>query len=146
MTANVAGRDGRGVSVTVVGEGAQPPPGMIDALVHATVDFMNQLSGEVEKSRKCRSCGTAWKDVERTGLLGCPECWRTFAGRLGPILKRRQAKLEHVGKAPPGADGNRKSLERRLREAIRAEDYGEAGRIRNELNALDERESGDEAR
>ena len=130
------------MSVTITGNG-EPPP-FIEALLSATADLVHHMANEDEQSKdiKCRTCGTKWSEVEANGSLGCPDCWSAFAKRLGPRLQATQRKVAHVGKSPEGASGDRKHLERQLREAIRKEDYKAAAKLRDALNALDDKEEG----
>ena len=124
------------VSVTISGPGDKPPP-FIEALLSATADIVNQIAEEEEENLVCKTCGTKWSDVEETGLLGCPDCWGTFVGKLSARLEAEQRRIAHVGRSPSGATHERRFLEHKLRDAIRREDYKAAAKLRDQLNALD---------
>lgn len=131
-------------SVTIAaGPGSDdPPPPLVDALVHATMDFMNKIASNTKApDLVCPVCGTHWKDVEESGHVGCPACYKAFAGRLVGHLHTTQRGIRHVGKIPPGASGEgaRKFLERQLAEAVSKQNFEEASRLRDQLRILNER-------
>lgn len=123
--------------------------------------LMDILSGfhieEEEKTleQQC-SCGCSYSTFQKTGLLGCPACYRTFAQRLTPVIKRAQSgKMHHVGRIPDSIqkdvsevlrtpesqaqieqdEGKRLRLE--LHKAIEEERYERAAELRDRLRALE---------
>ena len=100
----------------------------------------------------CPSCGFRWPDFERHQRLGCPDCYSAHAAQSRALVARTQPALAHQGRRPgapvtplqkemdeltspparaPAPD--RKELEARLADAIRAENYEEAARLRDLL-------------
>jgi protein arginine kinase activator len=51
----------------------------------------------------CPGCGLTFDDFKRSGRLGCPRCYDSFADRLVPVILNYQGSLRHRGKTPPGA-------------------------------------------
>src|SRR5690606_11035078 len=111
----------------------------------------------------CRACSTTYAEFRQSGLLGCPECYRSFETQLGPLLERaHEGATHHVGKVPiraltrsrmaaqsgrgPGVEAvlgdaqaraeRIKALRRQMEEAIQAEQYERAAELRDELRRL----------
>jgi len=51
----------------------------------------------------CPNCGLAFAQFRQAGMLGCPQCYATFEGQLGPLLSRaHEGGTHHIGKMPRG--------------------------------------------
>ena len=101
---------------------------------------------EAPTEQTCEHCGTTYEEFRKTGLLGCPECYNTFATALGPLLERaHEGANRHVGKVPSrsGVDELRHQrliqLRRELEEAVASEQYERAARLRDQLNEAEPR-------
>jgi protein arginine kinase activator len=88
---------------------------------------------------RCEHCGFTQADFKKHGRFGCPQCYATFAGFVEPMLSSMHKGTAHVGKVPQRAL-ERKSLAERLTklegdldEAIKAERYEDAARVRDEI-------------
>ncbi len=86
-------------------------------------------------------CGMTLKDFKEDGLMGCPECYKTFCDALTPIIKRAQGgRTQHVGEQPHCPDdvpaNNLKALRGELAAAIKNEDYEQAAVLRDRIKAL----------
>ncbi|BAM04774.1 UvrB/UvrC motif-containing protein [Phycisphaera mikurensis] len=94
-------------------------------------------------TRVCSSCGLTFSEFREKSLLGCPTCYADFEAQLGPLLERaHEGGTHHVGKTPRRAGGAEQRqlrlarLQRRLDEALEAEDYESAAEIRDELEGV----------
>jgi len=91
---------------------------------------------------KCPRCGFSQADFKKSGRLGCPECYQTFAEGLGGLLKTMHKGTRHVGKAPEALRQSRetgdrlKSLQKKLGKAVETEDYESAAELRDEIKLL----------
>ncbi len=56
----------------------------------------------------CRTCGTRLSEFYNTSMLGCPDCYQSFAQEINVALKKIQGATIHVGKKPKisGVDRN----------------------------------------
>lgn len=117
---------------------AQHPP--INELL--TKFVMTQSSSESAPPRTptCSCCGLSFADFRQRGLLGCPECYKSFEGQLSPLLERaHEGGTHHIGKVPrrAGASYDRQErltvLRKQLSDAIAAEEYERAAHLRDEL-------------
>ena len=110
----------------------------------------------------CQGCRMSFADFKQQGMLGCPECYRSFEAFLGPLIERAQeGGVAHTGKSPTrllsGAAAGApiapvpdvplapavkpiqeqiRGLQRQLEEAVAAEQYEIAARLRDQIRAL----------
>lgn len=86
----------------------------------------------------CPACGIRYMEFRAAGRLGCPHDYNVFRAGLEPLLTRIHRTCRHVGKRPARAvsvedQAERVELRRRLQEAVEAEAYEEAARLRDLL-------------
>jgi len=86
----------------------------------------------------CPHCGIKFMEFRAEGRLGCPHDYEVFRVGLAPLLERIHRAGKHVGKAPTGVHDPQAfaevvALRNQLREAVAAEAYEEAARIRDLL-------------
>jgi len=123
--------------------------GVNDPTSFAMADLMLGLgaSQELESTAgglevKCSRCGFSQADFKKSGRLGCPECYRTFAEGLAGLLKTMHKGTRHVGKAPEALRQTRenvdrlKTLQKKLAKAIEDENYEAAASLRDEIKLL----------
>lgn len=93
---------------------------------------------------RCPGCGATMEAIRSVGLIGCPQCYKTFAKPLRALFDDCQGGHAYKGDPLPGEEraGAERDLERRLGEALRREDYREAKRLRAALDALRGAEGG----
>jgi len=123
--------------------------------VHGPVSISDLLMGlgkavEPQKEkpsvdeRSCPRCHMRTADFKKTGRLGCPDCYEAFAVELGPLIKGMHRSEQHVGKTPGGvparpppapARDDLAALQRALEKAVAAEQYEEAARLRDRIQA-----------
>lgn len=96
------------------------------------------LSDELAR-RTCPECGIKFMEFRQQGRLGCPNDYEVFRDGIEPLLEKIHRSARHVGKTPrrnPAAEAEQAeqmALRKRLREAVDAEAYEEAARIRDLL-------------
>ena len=123
--------------------------GVNDPTSFAMADLMLGLgaSQELDPSAgtvevKCARCGFSQADFKKSGRLGCPECYRTFAEGLSSLLKSMHKGTRHTGKAPESQRQSRetvdrlKQLQKKLTKAIDDENYETAAALRDEIKTL----------
>jgi protein arginine kinase activator len=99
---------------------------------------VGQLSDELARLT-CPECGIKFMEFRQQGRLGCPHDYAVFRAGIEPLLERIHRAVRHVGKSPrrgPAALAEQAELidlRRRLREAVEAEAYEEAARLRDLL-------------
>lgn len=91
---------------------------------------------------RCPRCHLRRIDFKKTGRLGCPTCYETFAEELEPVLKAMHRKTRHRGKVPARVESYYQTSERlealsqELTLAIEQENYEDAARLRDEIKSL----------
>ena len=122
--------------------------GVSDPTGFAMADLLLGLGAtqQIERSQhseKCPVCGFTQADFKKTGRLGCSACYDTFAGGLADLLKGMHKGLRHTGKMPAALSRRYamtdrvKSLESRLQKAVKAEQYEDAARLRDEIQKIE---------
>ncbi len=99
---------------------------------------------EKETQIRCKTCNLSYAEFRRGGKLGCADCYRTFAGRLDPLLRRIHGSTRHTGKLilKTGAKAELKrelaGIEKRLEAAIHDENFEDAASLRDRMKAIHE--------
>ena len=107
---------------------------------------IEQAGGGVEL--KCPRCGFTQADFKKSGRLGCPECYQTFAEGLEGLLKTMHKGTRHAGKVPEALRATR-DLSDRLKTAAEETGQGHRGRkfragrpLRDEIKQITPRGTG----
>jgi protein arginine kinase activator len=101
---------------------------------------IEQAAGGTEV--KCPRCGFTQADFKKSGRLGCPACYQTFAEGLEGLLKSMHKGTHHIGKVPEALRQNRdlsdhlKVLQKRLAKAITEENFEQAAILRDEIKQM----------
>jgi len=101
--------------------------------------------GETEQELKCSECAQTYEEFTKSGRLGCSACYSAFSKMLGPLIKRVQRAVNHVGKKPARISREVRTthdlrmLQDRLRQCIQNEEFEEAAKIRDKIRQLDEK-------
>jgi protein arginine kinase activator len=104
---------------------------------------IEQAGGGVEL--KCPRCGFTQSDFKKAGRLGCPDCYETFSEAMEGLLKTMHKGTRHVGKVPVALRQSREistrleALQKKLSQAIAAEDFETAASLRDEIKQAEVR-------
>jgi len=108
----------------------------------------HQQTGEneaVEKTKKvCGECGMSMEQFRKQALLGCPNDYKVFDDDLKDIIEKTQDNnSEHKGKrltqmepTPAQQQDKIEDLKNQLAQAVKAENYELAAKLRDQLKAL----------
>lgn len=111
----------------------------------AGVAAMNSLAG-VER---CKTCGSSFNDIVKSGRIGCSDCYEKFSDKLEPSIRKIHGKTKHIGKfvtyeeavnqptedAKPNALD---SLKQQLDKAVREQRFEDAAVLRDKINEITE--------
>lgn len=99
-------------------------------------------------STTCPTCGLSFAEFAAHNRFGCAQCYTAFTVQVEPLLERYHGTAVHTGRVPAAAQqpgheliARRARLDSALREAVKAEQYEQAARLRDELRQLDEQDS-----
>lgn len=105
--------------------------------------FGSQLKQEPPVKLRCSNCGMDYEEFLKTSRVGCSQCYKEFAEKLDPIIKRLHGNGGHHGKVPSRVSSNINitneidKLKQLLNEAIKKEEYEEAAKIRDRIKNLE---------
>jgi len=76
--------------------------------------------------------------LQKRSRVGCPEWYEAFAEELTPLVEAMHKGVQHVGKVPAGARVSAEiaALERKLEQAVAAQRFEEAARLRDLVRDL----------
>ena len=103
---------------------------------------MTDASGR-EMGKKCPLCSMTFGDICDTGMLGCSQCYVIFAKELGEVIKAIHGGAEHRGQISSGHQDRLErilrlqDLRKQLKEAVAAEAYETAARLRDDIRSLE---------
>ena len=113
--------------------------------------FENALPARTQATR-CENCGSSYTDIQRTGMMGCADCYKLFESELMPTIRKLHGNTSHCGKnsAAFRAEGREKSLEKteepvnkldklhsQLNRAIENQQFEMAAELRDKIKAME---------
>jgi protein arginine kinase activator len=121
--------------------------GVTDPTGFALADLLLGLGAaeEIERGhtgQRCPACGFTQADFKKTGRLGCPECYDTFAEGLDSLLRAMHKGTRHAGKIPANlqkalqTEAELRSLQEELDRAVSTENYESAAELRDRIRQL----------
>jgi protein arginine kinase activator len=118
-----------------------PVPLLTDLLFGAGSAGQREARAAKEQ-HACPTCQMRWRDFRKTTLLGCPECYRSFSGELRAVLSSMHKMCTHVGKVPARekVSGEILTLRNALAEAVAAQNFEEAARLRDAVKSMEARQ------
>jgi protein arginine kinase activator len=94
--------------------------------------------------RACPVCGITFYEFRHVGRLGCPHDYICFEKELEPLIVNIHGDSEHIGKTPKFGSGGTDEqtelirLRREMKEAVEAEHYEEASKMRDRIQEIEE--------
>ncbi len=100
-----------------------------------------------EKLQECPTCGYTIEDYSKTGLFGCPDCYKTFEDELDRLFvkihgKNRHVRLEESKNSNKNKEVNSnknelEELKEKIQVCIKNEEYEEAAKIRDQIRKIE---------
>lgn len=91
----------------------------------------------------CAKCGLPFSSYRESLILGCSDCYESFEKLLVNDLQRFHGAVRHTGRIPNSrirqVQGfrNAEDLKQRLLDAVKAEDFKLAARLRDQLKEIE---------
>lgn len=126
--------------------------GDISGFLSSLLSILSQSAEETDDSPVCSGCGMHYSAFERTGRLGCAQCYHDFAEQLRLVLQRIHGNIQHEGRKPTHWENTpehpvlspmeqkREELRQKMEEAVADENFEDAAKYRDELRALEAQE------
>lgn len=106
--------------------------------------IVSEIKQDVARRKnKCENCSMSFEEFQRTGKLGCGNCYETFFNELAPIIARIHGNVENKGKMPHKITIKGKEevqlevLRKELKEAISVEEYEKAAKLRDLIREIE---------
>lgn len=125
--------------------------GLGNIFTHTATDFSSFLGsffGEGLPSRtsatRCKSCGSSFADIARSGMVGCAECYTNFYDELLPSIQKIHGNIQHTGKVASNADAQVKvareieKVRQELAKAVSEQNFELAAKLRDKINEMEE--------
>lgn len=111
----------------------------------AMADFLFGLGGDTATHKpaapeiSCPACHMRPSDFKKTGRLGCPRCYETFAEQLKPMLRNMHEDTTHTGKMLAREQRSRELqvLRADLQEAVARQDFEQAAVLRDRIKEVE---------
>ena len=118
--------------------------------------IINMLSNTFEENAfshndgtelSCALCGATFSEIAASGLVGCPECYKTFYIGLMPTIRRIHGRNVHIGKIPyssaPRLNNKTRieTLKKQMEDAVKQENFEFAATLRDRIKRLEEEEN-----
>lgn len=126
-------------------KGVADPTGFSLADMLLGLGVAETMKSNASDELTCPECGFTQPDFKKTGRMGCPYCYTTFAVGIADVLKDMHKGSEHKGKVPSRYKHNAgetrariAELQRELEKAVTDEKYELAASLRDKIQQLQE--------
>ena len=115
---------------------------LLSSILSAITSVGEENKKEEGPDKICPRCRTTLHAFQKSGHLGCPECYQVFREELQPMLLQIHGRVQHAGRQPLSSEEDQKAhsmreeLARQMEEAVRTEDFETAAKIRDQLRAM----------
>lgn len=99
------------------------------------LDLLSELkikpAGTSRTRAACPTCKWTLAQFQKTGRMGCPECYTAFETEARTVLKKFHGPTTHKGKKSPRE--SLPELKRQLEKAVKSENYELAAELRDKI-------------
>lgn len=111
--------------------------------------FSNALPAHSQTTR-CKTCGSSYHDIAKSGHVGCANCYDVFLAELMPSIRRIHGNTTHCGKTPsfrskddaqshkPDNTDMIEELKLQLNSAVSEQNFELAAELRDKIKELEE--------
>ena len=112
----------------------------VEHMLHVCIRCMT-TSGQARQAVRCEHCGMTLRQIKATNRAGCADCYSVFAAEMNNIIHQIHGSLTHINnddKPITMPDVSIDALRHAMANAIAAENFEEAARLRDEIKTLEE--------
>lgn len=116
--------------------------GILNNILEGGIGRNKDPEDETIGALTCEQCGMTYAEFQKSGMLGCANCYKTFKTPLDALLQRVHGNTQHAGRIPGSVRSgvsirmNIDRLKQRLQKAIAEEEYEQAAKLRDSIRAL----------
>ncbi len=114
---------------------------MVEMLFDAAMEVSGAAATRASAAEepRCAVCGMTRETFRKRERLGCEACYDAFGRDTEAMIRDMHQGRRHIGKVPARerAARTREDLERGLREAVAAQRFEEAARLRDQIAQAD---------
>lgn len=118
--------------------------------------FLSSIMSSISKSEKsesltCSRCKLPYEVFQRTGRLGCAQCYTDFRDELKPLLLQIHGRSQHAGRMPeqsvpqPEGEDELTTLRKEMESAVLEENFELAATLRDRIKDLAAAKEGNES-
>ncbi|NLB90389.1 MAG: hypothetical protein GX786_04120 [Clostridiales bacterium] len=74
--------------------------GDIESFLSIMMALIPENETESKTKLVCSTCGLEYDVFQKTGKLGCAQCYQDFQHQLAPLLRRIHGRSQHAGRVP----------------------------------------------
>ncbi len=124
--------------------------GIGNLFTHTATDFSSFLGsffGDGLPSRtsatRCKSCGSSFADIARSGKVGCADCYTNFYDELLPSIQKIHGNITHTGKIASCANPQLKAekelekIKTELDNAVKEQNFELAAKLRDKIKEME---------
>ncbi|MFI3258196.1 MAG: DNA helicase UvrBC, partial [Spirochaetales bacterium] len=111
--------------------------------VKAGASLENFIKSVSPSQKLCYVCGRSLADIQKTSLLGCPECYVAFNAEIKNMLAQKKLDLPYTGSMPKrlahfrSVLTDRMAIQKKLEVSVEHEEYEKAAMYRDFLKTLE---------
>ena len=105
--------------------------------------FNDAFNGvNIIRDKVCKSCGTKLSEFNKTGIVGCENCYKYFSEEITPFIKKLQGKTEHIGKIPKNLKSyyelleEKKMMVKEFEKARKEQRFADADKLNREISEI----------
>ena len=120
-----------------------------DSFLGDLFDAQSPISAE----KRCKGCGSSFREISQTGKVGCAQCYQTFRKELTPLIRQLHGTVQYKGKRPTGSalqvvppiqpmvmvePATVEEKRRELQQAVQAQEFERAAELRDEIKEMEQ--------
>jgi protein arginine kinase activator len=96
----------------------------------------------IVRDKVCKVCGTKLSEFNKTGIVGCENCYNIFSEEIMSIIKKLQGKTIHNGKVPKNLSTyfelleEKKKMVKEFEKARKEQRFDVADKINREIKEI----------